>query len=414
MSGRIAVVLLLSLISAGAFAQPSAEDPFFPVGVWFYWQGKVPDEADKAEAYLGRMLARIRSVGMNVVVADGIVEKNTVRVLDAARQHGMKVILSCRFISQPRRRGKQPLPDEALILKQLQAYLPKVARHPALCLHYTYDCPRMAQSNYLLRVNELVRRLTPNHLTFIACNQTPPEVANGSKAPVITWDNFPIGVNNPPGVLVNYRYSGIIDHERELGRICEKTPDSRHIQLIQAFDSPGRLRLPSPSELRLQINVGFLCGWTDGVLFYRFHSGSGKRPSKGMVDEKLNWQIASAKQLKEICEKTRNIGIRLMGSKRYPPSLLAVPPVLGVAEFQKGDTRYALIVNRSATDKFDGYVIVAGASTRRSTPWQQLASVEDVLTGEKHQVDPKESTRVSVSLLPGGAMLFRYMVADRH
>jgi len=329
-------------------------------------------------------------------------------LIGAAQRRKLKVILSCRFLTQQRHRRGQPAPDEAAIFEGLRSYIPKVDRHPALYLHYTYDCPRLEQAAYLLRLNTLLGELAPGHPTFIACNQTPPAVANASKAPTMTWDNFPIGDGSPPGVLMNYRYSGIMDHERELQRIYERTPAARHIQLIQAFDSPGRLRLPTPAELRLQINVGFLGGWTDGVLFYRFHSRTGRRPVRGIVDSKLDWQIASEEELKDICERTRQVGVRLMGSKRRSAALLAVPPILRVAEYEKGAATFALVVNRSATTAFQGEIVVADAKTRKGTAWERLAVLEDVLTGKRFRVTPKQPTRIPVSLRPGDAALFQY------
>ena len=413
MTKKIAAVLLVVAFGICAFAGAADEGRFFPVGVWFYWRGNVPDDDAQAQAVLDKMFAKVRSAGMNVVVADGIVEQNAQPVLDAAQRHGLKVILSCRFLTQKRRRRGQPPPDEAAIHERIKAYLPKVDGHPALYFHYTYDCPRQAQTAYLRGINQLFAKLAPSHPTFMAYFRNLPEIANGSNAPTLSWDNFPIGSENPPGVLVNYRYPGAMDHEREMERIHDKTPGLRRLMLIQAFDSPGRLRYPSAAELRVQINAAFLAGWTDGILFYRFHSRAGKRPRKGMVDAQMRWQVCSADELKQICEKTRKIGQHLAESKRRPAALLAVPPQLRVAEFQKGQARYALVMNRSATERFDGEAVTARARTRRRTPWQKLSAVENVLTQQRHSIAGKAATRIRVALDAGDAVLFRFELQDK-
>ena len=408
MTKKIAAVLLVVAFGMCAFAGAADEGRFFPVGVWFYWRGNVPDDPAKAQAYLDKMFAKVRSAGMNVVVADGIVEQNAQPVLDAAQRHRLKVILSCRFLTQQRRRRGQPPPDEAAIHERIKAYIPKVDRHPALYFHYTYDCPRPEQIAYLRGINRLFAKLAPAHPTFVAYFRDLPEIANGSNAPTLSWDNFPLGIENPPGVLINYRYPGAMNHERELERIHDKTRGMRHLALIQAFDSPGRLRYPSAAELRIQINAALLSGWTEGILFYRFHSREGKRPRKGMVDAKMRWQLCSAAEMKQICEKTRKIVQHLAESERRPAALLAAPPRLRVAEFQKGGTRYALVMNRSATERFDGEAVAARANTRKRTPWRELSAVENVLTQRRHPIDRKAATRIRVSLDPGDAALFRF------
>jgi len=393
-----------------AIAQPisnvDGQADFFPCGAWFYWQPDVPDAAEAASAYLDGIFDTVSSLGMNTVVADAVPPDRYNVVLDAAHRRGLKVILpggkAATFI-----RGGWDEQKHGALADAIEAHIAAVGAHPALLMHYVYDVPRTNMIPRLAQVNELFRRLSPEQPTFVAYMHDVAAIANGANSPTVSWDNFPIATTNPPGVFVNLRYDIGSPYEEHLFRIRRETPGRRHILLIQAFDSPNRLRFPTPAEMRCQVHLAFLNGWTDGLLFYRLHTrGKGDKLSQGLLDTTGQVRAGYPEALQRICTQAVTFGRLLTGTT--PGDLPNTPPApLRWQMFSSRTHSYLLLVNRDVEHP---------VARRVSLPneWAPETPIQQVLADGELRPANRIGDGLDLELPPGDAALFRSPLEARH
>ena len=403
---RLAIAILALHACLGradkAAATPETDSATLPFvcGVWVYWRPSVPANPDDAAAYLARIFDVVVDLGMNTIVADGLPPSGYRVVLDAAHARGLRVILACQQL-WPYIRGNWDDAGAGSIDDAVAEHVRQVDSHPALLMHYVYDVPKVEMVERLRDVNRLFARLAPRHRTFVAYMHDVADIALSAESPTVSWDNFPVGTSNAPGVLLNYRYDVGSPYDLELLDIRRRTQGKLHVNLVQAFDSPGRLRFPSPAEMRYQVNLSLVSGWTDGILFYRLHTrGKGDRVSHGILDADLNVRAGYARELSEICSTATRFGACLAGSTWN--ALDETPPrPLRWAAFEGGESRMVLIVNEDVTKPFAGPMPLP-------SQWRdgKSARVARVRVNAPDTILP---TAPQLELPPGGGALLRLL-----
>jgi len=285
----------------------------YPVAVWYYVKGYVPDDAIQARETMNGDFAHIRSLGFNTIVADGIQDARRVALLDVADAQSLQVVLpherTAAYVRNGRsdpivRCGPETVVQENVLL---------VGDHPALYMHYVYDAPSLDVANRLAEMVEIYGRLDPAHSVFVALSRDPVMLSHRANLPVLLWDNFPIAEGAAPGELLNRRYETPVRHPEALADIRARTPGRKHWAMVQALAIPERLRMPTAVEWDLIYLTALAAGFVDGVVFYRYHTD--QSPDSGLADGNHGMPPGRAAAVRRMTKRAGTWGPMLVGAK---------------------------------------------------------------------------------------------------
>ena len=285
----------------------------YPVAVWYYVKGYVPEDAVQAREAMNGDFAHIRSLGFNTIVADGIEDGRRAALLDVADAQSLQVVLPHKRTMAYVRNGRfDPgvMGDPQSVVQQNVLL---VGDHPALYMHYVYDAPSLDVAGRLAEMVRIYGRLDPAHSVFVALSRDPVMLSRRANLPVVLWDNFPIAEGASPGELLNRRYEAPVTHAAALAEIRAQTPGRKHWAMIQALAIPQRLRMPTPAEWDLIYLTALAAGFVDGVVFYRYHID--QDPDSGLADANHAMPPERTAAVRRMTKRAGTWGPMLVGAK---------------------------------------------------------------------------------------------------
>ncbi len=322
--GAAASVLLAAgcdVPQATAVTQPQqAHSDVYPVAVWYYVRGYVPEDAAAAQSRMAADFGHIRSLGFNTIVADAVQDERRGLLLDTAHAQGLRVVLPHAAGAGYVRTGKLARSTAGGVEALVEANLRQVASHPALLMHYLCDAPTVDMAGRLAELAGLYRSRDPSHSVFVPLSRQVAEIVRQAQLPVVVWDNFPIAEQAPPGRLMNRRYATPTSHADALEAIYAKTAERRHWAIMQAAALPGRLRMPTPAEWDLLHFTALASGFVDGLVFYRYHTD--EDPDSGLASPNHMMPPSRLTALRRITQRAEAWGPLLRATQ---PSAVDVP-----------------------------------------------------------------------------------------
>lgn len=322
--GMASLILLASgceVPQAAAVTEPQQEHPeVYPLAVWYYVRGYVPDDAAQARAVLTGDFGHIRTLGFNTVIADAIQDEQRGLLLDVAGSQGLRVVLPHAAGARYIRTGRLPRTGPSSVEALVEANLQQIGNHPALWMHYLCDAPDVGMAGRLTELARLYRSRDPAHRVFVPLSRDVPEIVGQADLPVVVWDNFPVAENAPPGQLTNRRYGTPTSHGETMQAIYAKTPDQAHWALLQAVALPGRIRMPKPAEWELMHFSALAAGFADGLIVYRYHTDDD--PDSGLAGPNHMVPAARLAALRRITKRATAWGPLLRPTR---PSPIDVP-----------------------------------------------------------------------------------------
>src|SRR4051812_20128398 len=201
-------IFALALFSAAAAAPAPApapapaEEPFFPLGLWY--EGGVgaardhvlPEDPASAAALYEKNFADIAAHGINVIAVPNSPPDHHKLVLDTAQKHGLKVILELGLDGGPfgyMIRGQSPMDDSA-IRRELDNVLAPIKDHPALLRVQLLDEPPGDAFDRYGKIAAAVRAFDPNVKPFCCLTGGSDGGAflAAAKSDVVAFDMYPI------------------------------------------------------------------------------------------------------------------------------------------------------------------------------------------------------------------------------
>jgi len=401
---------------AGMTAAPArAEEPAvsgsgevdFPIGMWVWVDKVFPKEPKARGKYIDEVFGKIKGLGCDVVCLGAGASDERPALMDRAHKAGLKVIISCGDVLTWVRTG---LLDgkPAEVTRVVDPDVKRFRDHPALYMYFIDDIPGPDHVERLAKATARFEALDPAHPTYVPYNYMVVPYWERARTPVVTWDNFPVVHAAPPGHLVNDSWNVGSPQAQGLREIAAGTPDARHVTLIQCWgydpDQGRRQRPPTLADLRQQTFLAMANGWTDGVVFYHYHSRvhapgkGGTRFSVFNLDGTL--RIGPEVEMKAFIAKTRAIGETLLGSAVKEVRGVRPEWPLQVALFEKSGRDFLMFLSNDVQEERSQEVAVSLVNTR------QAAGLVDVLTGKRFERGEEEQIALTVKLDPGDAVLY--------
>ncbi len=380
--------------------------PKFPVGIWV-WMGKwVPHETDVRHQYIEKMFGKIADLGCNLVVIGADASEERRELMDRAHASNLRVIISCGNVHTWVRTGC--VNDQAVkVVDVVDREVEQFADHPALAMYFINDIPGPTHIKRLASATARFQELDPHHPTYVPYNYMTTPFWQVARTPALSWDNFPVMQHTPPGILVNDSYNVGSTQAEALREIATHTPEARHITLVQCWGyQPGeaRQRIPLLSDLRQQTFLAMANGWTDGVIFYHYHSRYDSRPGGPMryaifnPDETL--RVGPEKELKSFINKIHTIGNALVGAQVQEVRGIRPRWPVQAACFKRGQRRLLMLMSHDMTNtqnqKIDFHQLNTDCVTK----------VIDCVSGDSFVPQSSGEIELPLHLEPGDASLF--------
>ena len=421
MDCSLLLFVLAALSAVGLFALPARagepareSDADFPVGMWV-WVSKVfPAEPEARAQYVDKVLGNIAALGCDVVCIGAGASDERLSLMDRAHEAGLRVIISCGNVHTWVRTGLlDGVPAD--VADVVDPAVERFSKHPALHMYFINDIPGPDHVERLAQATARFRALDPAHPTYVPYNYMVVPYWQRARTPAVTWDNFPVVHAAPPGRLVNDSWNVGSPQAQGLREIAAGTPGARHITLVQCWgydpDQGRRQRPPTLADLRQQTFLAMANGWTDGLVFYHYHSRvqtegkGGTRFSVYNLDGSL--RIGPEADLKAFIAKTRAMGRVLAGSSVEEVRKIRPEWPLQVALFSRRDREFLMFLSNDVQEKHSQDVGVSLINTR------EVAALVDVLEGTRHERGDAEGITLPLTLAPGDAALYEVEYADR-
>ncbi|HIE52811.1 MAG TPA: hypothetical protein EYP85_13740 [Armatimonadetes bacterium] len=320
--------------------------PFFPLGLYCAHR----PASDQALPRLDEIAASPFNCLMNYGINSGSLEE--IRAyLDAVHQRGLKIIYSLKdFYEGTRWYPKQVGPFEGEE-EMTRGVVTTFKDHPALLAWYLNDeLPRTMHSRLAARY-DLVRRLDPDHPTWIVLYQVNELEYYLDTTDVLGTDPYPI-----PRMPI----SRVADWTR---RTVRAVRGRRAVWMVPQLHNwwvyyhRDDLRPPTREEIR---NMAFQClvNGANGLIFYSFFDL--KRDPAGFANR---WADATA-----VAEEIQRLAPVLLSPEKAPPARLATYlPEVHLSTRRWGNNLYLLTVNTVREARSVVFRVPAG--TRRVREW---------------------------------------------
>ncbi len=379
----------------------SALEDTYPIAVWYYVRGYLPEEPVQARDAMTAELAHIRSLGFNTIVADAVTGERRVSLLEVAADQSLRVILPHAPTKEYVRTGRIDSEPVANSMSVIRANVEQVGRFPALLMHFVYDAPNKEVIDRLAEVVQGYRRLDPSHPTFVPMCRNVVAFAKKTGQSVVLWDNFPIAEGAPPGDLRNRRYRGPATHGEALYEIVSQLPEHRHWAMIQALAMPGRIRMPTPAEWSVIHLTALAAGCVDGVVFYRYHTDN-ENPDTGLALPNHTMTPERTVAIRRFTRRAREWGRMLQGTKPIKTALRVENNHLRAAVLVRPKRQFLLVFNPDV-ETF-GYDTVFLPTTIRGERIARAVNVDKpkryLPKGNRGEIP------IELRLRPGEGMLF--------
>jgi len=368
----------------------SAEEGFFPIGVWYEGNPSFagyPSDPEGAERYYEETFADIASHGLNTVVVPNCPEELCEVLLRVAGRHGLRVILEVRSLVDLVTGEESPSDDE--VEEVVSEVVGRLGSYRSLLRYQIRDEPPPDEMENWIKVQRAILRTDPAHPGF-SCFNDPRSLDAARKEGVLSeaaFDVYPFTPRTPVGEFGYFL--------ERLGKFEEASGGLPKWFVLQAHAYPGVLRYPTPSELRATTHIALAHG-AKGI-FYFLYQTMPEHPQRlqGLVGPDLE-EGPLYPVVKELAEE--------LG--RLAPTLLGLEPCPPFAEVEEDCARFPSVrggieVGFFRDRKLRPYLVIANRDLEEEVAVRVVAEEKfdllyDVLEGAELPLGDK------VSIPPGG------------
>lgn len=335
-----------------ATTHPVFKPKMFVCGVWM--GGSSRRAGLSYQAWLNQAFADIAAHGANAVHYAGGADPQT--VLNCAARHGLKVVLDLPSRLEHTIMQAQPMMGEKQLLTQLQPLVKSIRHNPALLSYYIADEPGMNRtlSKRLLAVQQALRQLDPKHPAtecLVGLNRIKLYTSE-LRPPLLVIDVYPLLPKAGPGQFQNMWFIKDLNMmqymDKAMAYVRQRAAPTWVI--LQAHSFAHWLRLPTPTEMRLQTWLA-LTRAVKGVYFFGYRTEHGW---VGLINAKGH-KTPRWDELGQIYHELAPLGSLLLSLHQAKP----IATVTGggnpyyrhgeIATLGNGQNKYVIVVNRSVT-----------------------------------------------------------------
>lgn len=320
-------------------------DPFFPIGVWFegapVFTGH-PGEPAGAKAYYERCFADLGLHGFNAVAVPNCPESLWEPLLQAAQEHGIKVVLEVRPLVHLVCRREPVLESE--VYATAKRVFDKIGKYDSLLRYQVRDEPPPAMVPNWLLVQRILGAVDPKRPAFSCfCHSASLAlVTSRTRLSEAVFDIYPHSVRTPAQSLGHFL--------SRLDQFKAAAKGNTPWAVLQTFAKPKVWRYPSEEELRAVTYLSLAAG-AKGV-FYFIYQSMPNHP------EKLEGLVDATGRPTPMYAPAERVAREL---RKLAPLVLALKPVEKPINVQ-GDARVGSFVDAQ------GHAALLVASTRPDKP----------------------------------------------
>ena len=360
-------------------------EPFFPIGVWFEGApafAGYPGDPAGARAYYKRCFADLAGHGFNAVAVPNCPESLWEPLLQAAQEHGIKVVLEIRPLVHLVCRREPVLESE--VYTTAKRVFDKIGKYDSLLRYQVRDEPPPAMIPNWLLVQRILGAVDPKRPAFSCFCHSASLALVTSRAALseAVFDIYPHSVRTPAQSLGHFLAG--------LDRFKAAAKDNTPWVVLQTFAKPKVWRYPSEAELRAVTYLSLAAG-AKGV-FYFIYQSMPRHP------EKLEGLVDAAGRPTPMYGPAERVAREL---HKLAPLVLSLKPVHKPIKVQ-GHARVGSFVDAQ------GHTVLIVASTRPDRPVTARVGItgpwawRDTLSHESFE--PRNGS-LAIPLAPGAGRL---------